>query len=80
MNSKTQFELQSDYDSLYRAGKHHVGFQPAEDVFPDDMMSFEVFGCIQNGKAAYPDIPDDKWIEYDFSGNKEPIEEPSFID
>ncbi len=80
MDNTTQFEQQSDFDSLYRAGKHHVGFQPAEDVFPDSMMSFELYGSLDNAMAAHPDIPKEKWEKYDFSGDVEPIEHPTFID
>lgn len=45
------------FDELFILGKHHVGYQPAADVFPDGMHSFELFGSLENGMAAYPDIP-----------------------
>lgn len=55
------------FDELFILGKHHVGYQPAADVFPDGMHSFELFGSLENGMAAYPDIPKEQWDEYDFS-------------
>ena len=57
-----------------------VRFQPAEDVFPESMMSFELYGSLDNAMAAHPNIPKEKWDKYDFSGDAEPIEDPTFID
>jgi hypothetical protein len=70
----------TDFAQLFREKKHFVGYQPSSDHFPDDMASFELFGALENAKAAYPDVPADQWIAYDFSDGKIPIEDPTFLD
>lgn len=57
-----------------------LGYQPKDDVFPDDLNSFDVFSSLATGMAAYPDIQPHQWEEYDFSDGKEPIENPNFVD
>jgi hypothetical protein len=69
-----------DFYTLYRLGKHHVGYQPSADVFPDSMASYEVYGSLENGMKSYPEIPKEKWLKFDFSADLEPIENPEFMD
>lgn len=57
-----------------------LGYQPKAEVFPDDLNSFEIFGSLANGMAAYPGIPEEKWDKYDFSNGQQPIENPTFLD
>ncbi|MCA2471240.1 hypothetical protein J8A87_22905 [Vibrio parahaemolyticus] len=71
--------VESHHD-LYLKGKHHKGYQPTEDVFPDNLHSWEVYGSLTNGMEAHPEIPREKWLEFDFSDDNEPIEDPQFID
>ena len=68
-----------DHSQLYLEGKLKRYWQPQEDVIPEGMMSFEVFGNLANGLRQYPDIPPSKWIELDCS-KAEPIEMPLFLD
>lgn len=72
--------MEKSYHDLYREGKHHVGYQPEADSLPESMHSFELYGSLENGMSDYPEIPKEKWVMYDFSGDKEPIEKPEFID
>ncbi len=68
------------YHELYRAGIHDIGFQPSAEMFPDTMHSWEVYGSLENGMKAHPNIPKESWDKYDFSGEEQPIENPEFID
>jgi|AntDeeMinimDraft_5_1070356.scaffolds.fasta_scaffold16501_3 hypothetical protein len=69
-----------DFHTLYRLGKHHIGYQQSPDVFPDSLASYEVYGSLENGMNSYPEVPKDKWLKFDFSAEQEPIENPEFMD
>ncbi len=51
-----------------------------EDVFPDNLHSWELYGSLTNGMEDHPEIPREKWLEFDFSDDNEPVEDPQFID
>lgn len=45
-------------------GKRGLQWQPAPEVYPEDLPSFAVFSSREAGMAYYPDIPADKWVPH----------------
>lgn len=76
----TTRKITHTYDQVYRGGEWYTGYQPSADVFPEQMNSWEVFGSLANGMKAYPDIPKEKWIKFDFLKDPNAIEDPDFLD
>lgn len=46
------------------SGRRGLQWQPAPEVYPEDLPSFAVFTSREAGMAHYPDIPTDKWVSH----------------